>query len=107
MTTTEPQIPACPNPHLYAFTTNKRDRRTKTGWRLVEEYTMEFADERLALQHAQDVEGFRPDTVVEYRKVWVLKQNFMSSQPGFPQYYWEEWNTPYCCSPSSELYWTM
>lgn len=95
-------VPPCPNPNLYAFTTRKSDRRTKTGWRLVEEYTMEFTDERLALQHAQDVEGFRPDTVVEYRKYWVLRRNWLSGLP-----YWEEWNTPDSCSPSTETYHSM
>lgn len=106
MNTTTPETPACPNPHLYAYTAHKRDRRTKSGWRHYGEWQMEFANEADAAQYAvqeQDSTGH----LIEYRKVWVLKQNFMHGQPGVPKYYWEEWNTPYCCSPSSELYWTM
>ena len=99
--TTNTTTPACPDPTLYAYTVYKADRRTKTGWRVVEEYTMQFPSEAHAQHHANQVAftGFR----VEYRKYWVLKRNYMTPR----NEYWEEWNTPYCCSPSSELYWTM
>jgi hypothetical protein len=105
METNTTETPVCPDPHLYAYTVYRTDRRTKTGWRVLEEYEMQFQDEQDAEQHARYVSatGCR----VEYRKYWVLKRNFMASQPGFPQHYWEAWNTPYCCSPASELYWTM
>lgn len=103
MTNTTTETPACPDPHLYTYTVYKTDRRTKTGSRVLEEYQMQFQDERLAEQHAQDVKGFRPEILVVYRKYWVLKQNFMAPHKA----YWERWDTPYCCSPSSELYWTM
>jgi len=48
-----------------------------------------------------------PRHIVEFHRFWVLKQNFMASQPGFPAHFWEAYNTPYCCSAASELYWTM
>ena len=107
METTTNTIPACPNPNLYEFTWRVPDRRTKTGYRVVVNEEREFPDADTALMYAQKCEGADRRYIVEIQKVWVLKQNFMSSQPGFPQYYWERWDTPYCCSPSSELYWSM
>ena len=102
-TDTNTTTPACPDPTLYAFTVYKRDLRTKTGWRVVDEYTMQFQDERLAEQHAQDVTRKSVGYRLEYRKYWVLKRNYMTPR----NEYWEAWNTPWCCSPSGELYWTM
>jgi hypothetical protein len=100
--TTNTDIPPCPDPTLWEFTTYRVDRRTKTGWRLVEEYTMNFSDERDALHHAQEVESLTGSRV-EYRKYWVLRQEFMAPHKAF----WERWNTPHSCSLASELYWTM
>jgi hypothetical protein len=107
-------IPACPNPNLYEFTFRVRDRRRKTGYRVVLTEQREFPDADTARIYAEKMEQsmdssskFLPRHVVEFHQFWVLKQNFMASQPGFPQYYWERWDTPYCCSPSSELYWSM
>jgi hypothetical protein len=100
ITTTEP----CPDPTLYAVSVWKQDRRTKTGERLVEEYTMQFESELQALQHAQEVEGmYLGQARVVYRKYWVLKVGYMEPHKGF----WEPWNTPYYCSPSSETYHSM
>jgi len=65
-TETNTAIPPCPDPIRWQFTTYRVDSRTKTGWRLVEVYTMKFTDEEARL-HVQDVEahtGYR----VEYRK---------------------------------------
>lgn len=106
--TTNTTTPACPDPTLYAFTVYTADGRTKTGWRVVEEYQKQFQDDRFAEQHAQDAKRFlktvyRPEIRVEYRKYWVLKRNYTTPR----NQYWEAWNTPWCCSPSSELYWTM
>lgn len=100
METTNTETPVCPDPNLYAFTVYKTDRRTKTGWRVLEEYEMQLSPQD-AEQHARFVThgGCR----VEYRKYWVLKESFMAPHKA----YWERWDTPYCCSPSSELYWTM
>ena len=108
MTNTTTETPACPDPHLYTYTVYKTDRRTKTGSRVLEEYQMQFQDERLAEQHAQDTKRFlktvyRPEIRVEYRKYWVLKRVYTTPR----NQYWEAWNTPWCCSPSGELYWTM
>ena len=107
METTTNTIPACPNPNLYEFTFRVRDRRCKTGYRVVLTEQREFPDADTARIYAEKMEGTDRRYIVEVQKVWVLKQNYMASQPGFPAYYWEAYNTPYCCSPASELYWTM
>lgn len=99
MTTTTPETPACPDPHLYAFTVYKRDLRTRSGWRVLKEYNAEFPDERAAELHAR---SWADGVLVEYRKFWVLRRNFLSGLP-----YWEEWNTPHSCSPSTETYHSM
>jgi hypothetical protein len=65
-TPTDTDIPPCPDATLWEFTTYRADRRTKTGWRLVEEYTMNYPDERDALHHAQEVESLTGSRV-EYR----------------------------------------
>ena len=93
--------PPCPDPLLWVFTAYKHDRRTKTGWRLVDEWEAAFPDDDSALAHGiqeQDRTGHR----IEHRKKWVLRTGWTSRLP-----YWEEWNTPHHCSPSSELYWSM
>ena len=100
-TETATDIPPCPDSTLWAYTTYRADRRTKSGLRLVERYTMNFTDEREALLHAQDVEA-NTGYHVEYRKYWVLKRGFMSPHKAF----WEAWHTPYACSPASETYWS-
>jgi hypothetical protein len=98
--TTEP----CPDPYLYAVSVYRPDRRTKAGERLYAEYPIQFRDEREALAHAQSVEREHPaGTRVLYRKYWVQKECFMPPH----NVYWEKWNTPHYCSPSSETYHTM
>ena len=100
--TNDTDIPPCPDPTLWTFTTYRADRRTKTGWRLVEEYTMNYPDERDALHHAQEVESLTGSRV-EYRKHWVLKRGFQP--PHEPL--WEAWNTPHAWSAASETYWSV
>ena len=99
-TNTDTDIPPCPDPFLWEFTAYRADRRTKTGWRKVEEYTMKMTEEEARL-HVQEVEshtGFR----MEYRKYWVLKHGFLSPHKAF----WEAWNVPHACSAASETYWS-
>jgi hypothetical protein len=100
-------IPACPNPNLYEFIFRVRDRRRKTGYRVVLTEQREFPDADTAKIYAEKMERTDGRYIVEFHRFWVLKQNFMASQPGFPAYFWEAYNTPYCCSAASELYWTM
>jgi len=65
-TETNTDIPPCPDPIRWQFTTYRVDSRTKTGWQWVDVYTKVFTEEEARL-HVQDVEahtGYR----VEYRK---------------------------------------
>lgn len=104
MNTSTPTVEPCPDPYLYCVSVWRPDRRYKTGERLVEEYTMQFAAEGDALRHALSVEGEHPDgTRVVYRKYWVQKTGYMEPHNLF----WEPWNTPNYCSPSSEAYYSM
>jgi hypothetical protein len=99
--TTETTTPPCPNPNLYAFTVWKTDRRTKIGWRLVEEYQKEFITPQDAAHYVQqerDRTGYR----IEHRLYWVKKVGYLQPYRVF----WEPWNSPYYCSPSSETYWS-
>lgn len=100
METNTTETPVCPDPHLYAYTVYRPDRRTKTGWRVLEEYEMQFPNEQDAEQHARYVSatGCR----AEYRKYWVLKHGFLSPHKPF----WEKWNVPHYCSAASETYWS-
>ena len=106
-TNTTNTIPACPNPNLYEFIFRVRDRRRKDGYRIVLTEQREFQDADTAKIYAEKCEQMEPRHIVEFHQFWVLKRNFMASQPGFPAYFWEAYNTPYCCSAASELYWTM
>jgi hypothetical protein len=106
-TNTTNTIPACPNPNLYEFTFRVRDRRRKDGYRIVLTEQREFLDADTAKIYAEKCQQMEPRHIVEFHRFWVLKQNFMASQPGFPAHFWEAYNTPYCCSAASELYWTM
>ena len=106
-TNTTNTIPPCPNPNLYEFIFRVRDRRRKDGYRIVLTEQREFPDADTAKIYAEKCQQMEPRHVVEFHRFWVLKRNFMASQPGFPAYFWEAYNTPYCCSAASELYWTM
>jgi len=65
-TETNTNIPPCPDPIRWQFTTYRVDSRTKTGWQWVDVYTMKFTEEEARL-HVQDVEA-RTGYRVEYRK---------------------------------------
>lgn len=103
MTTKTPETPACPDPFLYAIEVFKPDRRRKDGFRPVTAFFHRFPTDREALLWATAREGDDyPGCVVRFQPYWVLRRNFLSGLP-----YWEEWNTPHSCSPSSETYHSM
>ena len=101
--TNDTTIPPCPDPTRWTFTIHKADRRTKTGYRLVEEFDRSFSCEEEALKWAMDMEADADEGyTVQYRKHWVLKHGFLSPHKPF----WEKWNTPHACSAASETYWS-
>ena len=75
-----------------------------TGWREAETFYMTFdtpADAERFLQQEQYRRRLR--VKLEMFPKWVLKHSYMAPHKA----YWEAWNTPYCCSPASETYWSM
>ena len=86
----------------YTVEVYKRDRRVKTGERLVRKVD-HSSDYLPALQAFygkswRAADGYR----CEFHKTYVERINLMSGLP-----YQERYDTPYCCSPSSETYWSM
>ena len=89
------------NPNEYEFLTFKTDRRTKKGEKLVDRYTKVFA----TAEDAQTYFERLPKKVgerVECHQKWVVRKNLLSGKE-----FYEAWDTPDFCSPSSESYWSM
>jgi hypothetical protein len=84
----------------------KRDRRTKTGERFVNRYPFSGMDQAtvereltaLAQQLYPEKDGWRFEVTAAVRTV----KNLMTGKDvEIP------WDTPLCCDPSSETYWSM
>lgn len=87
---------------MYTVEVYKKDKRTKSGERLVKKVDHSTAD-RGALEHVYKhtyfpSHGYR----FEIHETYVTRKNMMSGE-GFR----ERYDTPYYCSPSSETYWSM
>lgn len=87
---------------MYTLEVYKTDQRYKSGERLVHKADYD-TDNRSMLEHTVkhtwfESQGYRwvlYDTLVE-------KVNHISGEK-----YMERYDTPFCCSPSSETYWSM
>lgn len=79
----------------------KKDRRTKTGERLV--HKADYGTDNLSiLEHTvkhtwQASQGYR----YEIHETYVTRKNAMNGQE-----FKERYDTPYYCSPRSETYWS-
>ena len=80
----------------------KIDKRTKSGKRLIK--SLDFKD-----MSANDIvdhisEGWNPKNGYSFNvfKTYVKRKNVMSGEM-----FYERYDTPYYCSPSSETYWSM
>ena len=78
----------------------KKDRRVKTGWRLVlkKDHTV---SETSMLEHTYRTtylvsQGYR----VEFQPTWVEARNALTGES-----FKERYDTPHSCSPRSESYW--
>jgi len=84
----------------------KTDRRTKTGERLVSTTVWRHRDEAEMKREVRELQyelwpvskGFR----IEFHPTMKTVKNLMSGKDVQIEY-----DTPRCCDPSSELYWTM
>jgi hypothetical protein len=84
----------------YTLEIYKADKRTKEGRRLYAK--QEFAPSTVAyissVAEAKRKLGF----IVEIFETWIEKKNLMTGKVFF-----EKYDTPYFCSPSSESYYSM
>jgi len=87
---------------MYTVEIYKKDARTKVGERLVHKSDYDTTD-RSTLEHTvkhtwRASQGFR----YEIHETYVKRTNLMGGRE-----YVERYDTPRCCSPSSEAYWSM
>jgi hypothetical protein len=87
---------------MYTVEIYKKDKRSKSGERLVHKSDYKTTDLSMlahTVKHTWPAgEGFRS----EIHETMVTRKNAMTGAA-----YQERYDTPYSCSPSSELYWTM
>lgn len=86
----------------YTVEVYKKDKRVKAGERLVKK-TDHTSATMADLKHLYETtwlarDGYR----FEIHETYVLKNNLMSGTP-----FYERYDTPRFCSPSSESYWSM
>lgn len=87
---------------MYTVEIYKKDRRVKSGERLVQK-TDHATDNLLMLEHTvkhtwQPSQGYR----YEIHQTFVTRKNMMGGGE-----FTERYDTPRYCSPSSESYWSM
>ena len=87
---------------MYTVEIYKKDRRTKSGERLVSKKDYD-TDNLSMLEHTvkhtyRTSQGYR----YEIHETWVTRKNLMGGGE-----FKERYDTPYYCSPSSESYWSM
>ena len=87
---------------MYTVEVYKKDRRVKTGERLVRKTDHSTAD-RSALEHVYKhtyfpSQGYR----FEIHETMITRRNLMTGLP-----YQERYDTPHVCSPSNESFWSM
>ena len=86
----------------YTVEIYKKDKRVKTGERLVSKTDYEVSDKSMlehTVKHTYRVsQGYR----YEIHETYVTRTNMMGGAE-----YQERYDTPRYCSPSSEAYWSM
>ena len=86
----------------YTVEVYKMDRRTKSGLRPVLKKDHAGIDLK-TLKHLYETTWFKRDGYIHaYHETYVTRKNMMSGKE-----YQERYDTPLCCSPSSETYWSM
>jgi len=86
----------------YTVEVYKADRRTTKGERRV--LVRDHSDADLdSLRHLYSTtwlarDGYR----CEFHETWVMRKNMITDS-----WFRERYDTPLCCSPSSETYWSM
>tara|TARA_B100000085_G_scaffold217336_1_gene201837 strand:+ start:543 stop:833 length:291 start_codon:yes stop_codon:yes gene_type:complete len=82
----------------------KKDKRTRKGEKLVSKEDIELNSVLTRELLAEQVESYIDSKKCrfEIHTTYVEKMNIMSKQT-----FWERYDTPYYCSPSSETYFSM
>lgn len=79
------------------------DRRCKTGERFLGKYDYTARDEQWMREEVQELKhGLYKGCRIELRETWVTRKNLMTGTE-----FQERYDTPWTCSPASELYWSM
>lgn len=85
----------------YTVEVYKKDRRTKSGEKLVLKKDHEGV-ERNTLKHLYETTYFAKDGFrFEIHETYVTRRNALNNVE-----FQERYDTPYYCSPSSETYWS-
>lgn len=81
----------------------KKDKRTRKGEKLVSKEDVELNSVLTRELLAEQVESYIDSEKCrfEIHTTYVEKMNIMSKQP-----FYERYDLPYYCSPSSETYWS-
>ena len=90
-----------PNPNLVTVEVYKEDKRTRKGEKLVSKEDIELNEVLTRELLSDNVESWIGKKCrFEIHDTYVEKTNIMSKQN-----FWERYDRPYHCSPSSETYW--
>ena len=80
----------------------KADKRKKSGERRIDTVELVAADRADAERYVASHYGKDEKMIVKVFETNVTRLNLMSKME-----YTERYDTPLCCSPSSETYWSM
>lgn len=86
----------------YTVTVNKRDARTKTGYRQYTKIDVHGSDAAAVLAHYNQVFSAALGFTVTVNETYVTRKNLLSGTE-----FQERYDTPHYCSPSSESYWSQ
>jgi hypothetical protein len=86
---------------MYTVEVYRRDRRVKTGERLVKKVDHSTQD-RASLEQVYKSTYPGPGFRYEIHETYVTRKNIMNGAE-----FQERYDTPYYCSPRSESFWSM
>mgnify|MGYP001247633925 CR=1 FL=1 len=90
-----------PHPNMVTLEIYRQDKRTRKGEKLVSKEDITLDEEMTyELLYNQIMNLLPPKERFEIHETYVEKMNIMSKQT-----FYERYDTPYYCSPSSETYW--
>lgn len=88
----------------YTLEVYKKDGRVKGGERLVlkKDYEQSSGNSMMdEVKYLHDTQYPRDRYRLDFFQTWVQRQNAATGE-----YFWERYDVPYTCSPSSETYWS-